>query len=284
MAVSGRIKNAANSWAAVLGLGDFQYDCGSLWDYDHSYKPSYGRLDNWMYPTVGNHEYKTGTDKYQDSCPASNRTAQNYFNRIPRSHPATNGRYWFNLGSWHFVSLNANCSHAGGCASTDHQTRWLRRNLNHTTKRCIAAFWHQPLYTGANTGVNKAYEPWWQVLHKHRADLVLNGHIHNYQRFHPMDASGNRTSSGTTEYIVGTGGEAQVDVPTSASPHPATWKRAFGFLRLRLTSTGWHSRFITAGGHVFDEHAGTCHAQVAPQRKVRRTTRLVNAGDSPPSR
>lgn len=259
MRVSSRIKNAVNPWTAVLGLGDFQYDCGAPNDYRNSYDPSFGRLDDLMWPTPGNHEYKTGMDAYGVDCPSGNDHARVYFNRLPRSHPTTKGHYSFNFGSWHFVSLNANCDRVGGCAATDAETDWLRSNLRDNTQRCIAAFWHQPLYTGVSSGINSTYREWWKVLIRHHADLVLNGHIHNYQRFAPMDESGHRTRSGITEYIVGTGGESQVRVQDSASPQPVAWKNAFGYLRLRLTSDGWRSRFITIGGRVFDKHQGHCH-------------------------
>ncbi len=260
MRVSSMIKKAANPWRAVLGLGDFQYDCGDPADYKVSYNPSFGRLDALMHPTPGNHEYKTGTDVYGVDCPTRNDKAGRFFARFgKRSHPRTHGRYSFDIGSWHFISLNANCNRVGGCGGNDPATTWLTKDLKNTHKRCIAAFWHQPLYAGVGSGYNSTYKPWWDALNAVGADLVLNGHVHNYQRFAPMDPSKNRTSRGITEYVVGTGGETQVGVASGASPQPVAHQKAFGFLRLRLTTDGWHSRFLRADGAVVDKHAGTCH-------------------------
>src|SRR3954469_10726829 len=60
------------SLQAVLGLGDYQYDCGDPADYAVSYSPTWGRLDGIMNPVAGNHEYKTGNDVYGQPCPTTN--------------------------------------------------------------------------------------------------------------------------------------------------------------------------------------------------------------------
>ena len=95
---------------AVLGLGDYQYDCGSAADYQVSYNPTWGRLDVAMHPAVGNHEYKRGNDVFGASCPSTNRLAQNYFDHFgAAAHPQTTGHFSFDLGTWHLIALNANC-------------------------------------------------------------------------------------------------------------------------------------------------------------------------------
>ena len=43
---------------------------------------------------------------------------------------------------------------------------------------------------GLGTNQNSAYRPWWKVRYAAGADIVLNGHVHNYQRFAPMNPSG----------------------------------------------------------------------------------------------
>jgi acid phosphatase type 7 len=254
----------------ILALGDYQYDCGDLADYQASYDPTWGRLDYLMHPVAGNHEYQTGTDVFGAPCPTTNSTAQNYFNHFAAfndsAHQATNGHYSFDLGSWHIIALNANCSNTGvgGCGATSPQTIWLKKDLASTTQPCILAYWHQPLFTGIGTGKVVKYQPWWKALSAVHADVVLNGHVHNYQRFPPLDPSGGLDPlNGITEYIVGTGGEKQVAVKSTATPQPSAWRKTFGYLRMTLLPTGWTAEFIGVDSlgntSVLDTSAGTCH-------------------------
>ena len=248
------------SVSAVLGLGDYQYDCSDLEDWDQSYTPTWGRLNDRIYPTAGNHEYKTGTDKFRDPCPASNVTAETYFDYFgPSAHPETVGHYSMDVGAWHLVALNANCSrkNVGGCSETSAQTDWLRADLAASMQPCTLAFWHQPLYQGLKVDYSSAYKPWWDVLLEHGADVVLNGHTHNYQRYPAMDSSKNLDPDGITEYVVGTGGVGQVSM-RSTGVQPEYWRKDFGYLRLALGDAGWDSVFVNAQGVEFDSHSGTC--------------------------
>ena len=249
---------------AVLGLGDYQYDCGQASDYAVSYTPTWGRLNDLMEPVAGNHEYVTGNDSGGNPCPADNSTAAGYFAYFGEaSHPDTVGHFSFDIGSWHLVALNAECGkyHVGGCAATSAQTKWLQADLASSTKRCVLAYWHQPLWKGTGTGVAAAYRAWWKVLYRAHADVVLNGHVHNYQRFGPLDPSGAADAvNGITEYIAGTGGERQEKVSAGAVPQPVAWKQAFGYLRLTLQPRGWRAEFIDHTGSVLDASSGVCHA------------------------
>lgn len=249
----------------VLGLGDYQYDCGDASDYAVSYNPTWGRVDSIMNPVAGNHEYKTGTDAFGATCPTTNTTAQNFFSHFGTSaHPETNGHFSFDVGSWHIVGLNGNCSKSGvgGCSATSAQTKWLNADLASTLQPCILSFWHQPLFTGS-TGVRGAmYKPWWDVLYAAHADVVLNGHLHNYQRYLPMNPSGQPDQpNGITEYVAGTGGEALVAVNPGAVPQPAASRKTFGYLRLTLHPAGWDSEFIDSTGQIIDASSGACHPQ-----------------------
>ena len=247
----------------VLGLGDYQYDCDDPADFAVSYTPTWGRLGNEMTPVAGNHEYKTGTDVYGTPCPTSNATAATFFNYFTHSHPATYGHFSFDLGQWHLIGLNGNCGYSGvgGCRATSPQTQWLKADLAATTQPCILAFWHQPLFTGINTGKNLVYKPWWDALYAAHADVVLNGHIHNYQRFAPLAPDGTADSiNGITEYIVGTGGEKQVPVNTTVLPQPVANAKTFGYLRMALLPTGWQADFIDSSGAILDaSSSGVCH-------------------------
>ncbi|MDQ3222141.1 MAG: alkaline phosphatase [Gemmatimonadota bacterium] len=249
------------SLTAVLGLGDYQYDCGDPADYAVSYNPTWGRLDQLMNPTLGNHEYQTGTDSSGATCPTTNTSAEPYFQYFgAAAHPDTNGHFSFDLGTWHLIALNANCRMAGGCGATSAQTRWLQADLEATTQPCVLAFWHQPRFSGAGTGSVAAYKPWWQALYAAHADVVLNGHRHNYQRFAPLTPDGVvDQAAGITEYIVGTGGVGLHGVKSTATPAPVFWKKTFGYLRMILDATSWSAEFIDYRGTTLDTSTGACH-------------------------
>lgn len=254
---------ADTSLTAVLGLGDFQYACGDPTDYAVSYDPTWGRLDPLMRPVPGNHEYQTGKDAFGGTCPTSNTSAQSFFNHFgAAAHPATRGHFSFDLGSWHLIGLNANCgqSGVGGCGATGPQTIWLEQDLASTTQPCIAAFWHQPLFTGDDID-GSAYRAWWKVLYAAHVDVVLNGHVHDYQRYPPLDPTGAPDPAhGITEYVVGTGGENLMPFVPTVTPPPVTHLQRFGYLRMTLDPTGWTSEFIDSTGVVADTSSGTCHA------------------------
>lgn len=262
----GQVSNvmlADASLGAILGLGDYQYDCGDPADYAVSYNPTWGRLDPLMSPVAGNHEYKTGTDLFGASCPSDNTTAHGYFTHFGEAaHPSTAGHFSFDVGSWHLIGLNGNCgkSGVGGCSASSAQTTWLRQDLAGTTQPCVAAFWHQPLFTAAHVG-GSAYRPWWDALYAAHADVALNGHVHNYQRYAPLSPSGTADpSNGITEYVVGTGGEGFTAFDTKVKPQPAVRLRTFGYLRLTLETSGWDAQFVDSTGTVLDSSSGTCHA------------------------
>jgi hypothetical protein len=258
---------SGTSYDAVLGLGDYQYSCGDPADWVASYNPTYGRLDSKMDPSVGNHEYQTGIDYYGQQCPSTNNVAQTYFdhfkvNGIDRAHASTQGHYSFNLGAWHLIALNAQCSarNTGGCSATSAQTTWLKGDLAATTQPCVMAFWHQPRWSGGHAG-GKSYGPWWKVLYAKHADVVLNGHVHDYQRYAALDPTGAVKPAGITEYIVGTGGE-ELDTDSASTPSPVASASTFGYLRMTLRPTGWSADFVKVdsnGATVLDSSTGTCH-------------------------
>ncbi len=135
------------------------------------------------------------------------------------------GWYSYNLGSWHLISLNIECStQPGGCSPTGAwlaaELEWLKKDLDENHAACTAAYWHQPLYSAADSLAPEgtASQAFWQLLYEHKADLVLNGHDHLYARYRPLDPSGNYDpKDGIREIIVGTGGETLDAVSSSAT-------------------------------------------------------------------
>ncbi len=129
------------------------------------------------------------------------------------------GWYSYNLGSWHLISLNIECStQPGGCSTTGtapnnwfaRELAWLKQDLEENHSACTLAYWHQPTFSATNgiTPEGIAAQNFWQLLNENHADLVLNGHDHLYARYRPLDYNGNSDPrDGIREFIVGTGGE-----------------------------------------------------------------------------
>jgi hypothetical protein len=243
---------------AVLPLGDLQYENGTLSEFLASYDLSWGRstIAAKTYPVSGNHEYNTsgGAGYYQYW---KQKTGQD------QAHQATNGYYSFELGAWHIVVLNSNCSAVGGCGSTSPQVQWLRADLQAHPTQCTLAAWHHPLFNGtkdATIKTNGAFKPLWDALYQRGAEIVLNGHVHHYQRFAPMNPSGaSDPTNGIREFIVGTGGIEKGGSSFVVGTLQATAK-TYGVLKLTLAAGSYNWQFLPAAGESFtDAGSGTCH-------------------------
>jgi hypothetical protein len=95
---------------AVLSLGDTQYYCGSLLAFNSSYDLSWGQFKSLTHPAVGNHEYLTSGGL---GCDVTNTGAAGYFTYFgAQAGLPSQGYYSYDLGAWHIVVLNSNCSQA----------------------------------------------------------------------------------------------------------------------------------------------------------------------------
>ncbi|HEY3766942.1 MAG TPA: metallophosphoesterase [Gaiellales bacterium] len=255
----------------LLGLGDYQYGCGTLAEYAQSYGPTWGVFNSEIDPATGNHEYNTTTNSVTGTaCPDPNNAGQDYFAYFGApAHPATNGHYSFNLGSWHLISLNAQCAstNVGGCGASSPQTQWLSADLAANTQPCVLAYWHQPKFTATSSN-NSTYNAWWNLLYAAHADVILNGHIHTYARYDLLNPSGVADPNGIREVIVGTGGESLQAASAASNPKPLANQRAFGYLRMDLLPTGYSAEFVNSAGAIKDTFSGTCHGTTAPPKAL----------------
>jgi Calcineurin-like phosphoesterase len=231
--------------AVVLTLGDNQYPSGTLSDFRRHYGRTWGRFKAKTRPSPGNHDYETaGAAGYFA-----------YFGKLAK--PEGRSYYSFDLGGWHLISLDSNIDLQAG----SRQERWLRANLAATTKRCILAYWHHPRFTsGAHQGDNPWVGPFWDALYTARADVVLSGHEHNYERFARQNPAGRATPQGIRQFVVGTGG---VDLLGFAAPKPNSQVRrssTWGVLVLVLHPRSYQWRFVSEDGDVVDRGGPVaCH-------------------------
>src|SRR5215207_143134 len=166
--------------------------------------------------TLGDHAYREGTPREFAECydPSwgrhrdRTRGAAGYFDYFgAAAGEAGKGYYSYDLGSWHIVALNSNCSQVGGCGEGTPQEQWLREDLAAHPATCTLAYWHHPLFSsGKEHGGDEAMRPVWQALYDAGTDVVLAGHEHNYERFAPLDPTGaTDLERGIRQFVVGTG-------------------------------------------------------------------------------
>jgi hypothetical protein len=240
---------------AVLTLGDNQYEEGALSAFRSSYDATWGRVKAITHPAVGNHEYLTpGAAGYFD-----------YFNGPGRAQGRAGRRgegwYSFDLGGWHLVALNSMCDEVGGCGPGSPQLEWLRADLAARPAQCTLAYWHHPRFSSGVPGSNDRTDAFWRVLYDAGADLVLNGHAHDYERFAPQTPDAVRDDArGIRQFVAGTGGKNNYDfgvVQPNSELRDATTS---GVLLLTLLPGSYDWRFEPVpGGLLRDAGSGACH-------------------------
>src|SRR5919107_2496575 len=235
--------------STVLTLGDNAYEDGTAQDFRQCYEPTWGQFKERTKPAPGNHDYETeGASAYFS-----------YFGDAA-GQPGK-GYYSYELGQWHIVALNSNCEEVG-CQASSPQLRWLEEDLAKDTKSCTLAYFHYPLFSSGKyrPGIQEV-KPLWDALYAADADVVLNGHDHNYQRFAPQDPNGKADpEGGIREFVVGTGGRSHYSILGPIANSELYNDETYGVSKLTLRPEGYQWRFITVGGGTFtDSRRGGFH-------------------------
>ena len=228
--------------AQIAAVGDLAYPRGRAQDFARCWEPTWGKLGNRVHPVPGNHEYGTGV-------------ADTYFRYFgPRAGEAGKGWYSYDVGDWHVIALNSNCSivPGGGCAAGSEQEQWLRSDLGaHESARCTLAYWHHPRRSSGLHGDDKSVEPLRRALTDAHADVLLQAHDHDYERFAPR--------KGLREWVVGTGGARRYPIGAGQEGSEVRWSGGVGLLALTLRPKAYEWRFLPAGGADFaDSGRGRC--------------------------
>ena len=190
---------------AVLPLGDNQYRCGAYTAYLEAFDRSWGRLDPIMFPVPGNHEYDAPAG--QPDCDITQQGLGYFQYFSDAAGQVGKGYYSYDVGAWHLIALNSNCGFIGGCGAGSPEETWLRADLASHPTACTLAYWHHPRWSSGTThGSSTNMAAFWNALSSAGADVVLNGHEHNYERFAPQLPNGVADPAGIREFVVGTGG------------------------------------------------------------------------------
>jgi hypothetical protein len=235
----------------VFTLGDNVYDNGTSTEFTNCYGPSWGRtlIKSRTKPVAGNHDYNTaGAAGYYG-----------YFGSA--AGDPTKGYYAYDAGAWRIYVLNSNCSFVA-CGAGSTQEQWLRADLAANPRTCVAAMWHHPRFTsGTGHASSTATQALWQALYDFNAELVLVGHVHNYERFAPQTATGTLDNArGLIEIVVGSGGRNHYASGAPIANSLVQNDDTYGVLKLTLSAGSWTSQFVAEPGKSFTDNAsGTCH-------------------------
>jgi hypothetical protein len=235
----------------VFAAGDLAYPDGSDEQFAKCYGPTWGRFKDRTRPAAGNHEYHSdgasGFARYFGAAAGDPKKAY----------------YSYDLGAWHIIVLNSQCREVGGCDAASAQGQWLRQDLAQHRVACTLAYFHKPLFSsGAKHGNDPEMKPLWQALYEANADVVVNGHDHDYERFALQDPEGNPDPHrGIREFVVGSGGKNSHRVFDKPKPNSELRNEdTFGVLELTLHSSSYDWEFVPQAGKSFhDSGSGTCH-------------------------
>jgi hypothetical protein len=232
----------------VFTAGDNAYGSGSADQFRDCYDPTWGKFKDRTRPAAGNHDWETkdlgGYLGYFGTAAAPDATSW----------------YSYALGAWHVIVLDSDCSNVGGCGADSPQGRWLAADLKASTSTCTLAIWHHPRFSSGEHGNDGDVAPFWRALYDAGADVVINGHDHDYERFAPQDPDAHLDPDrGIREFVVGTGGAALRTFPTVRANSQLRAAVAHGVIRLDLHPSSFEWTFIPTTGNLTDSGRAPCH-------------------------
>jgi hypothetical protein len=232
----------------IFTLGDNVYPNGTPQEFQECYDPSWGKLKARTRPIPGNHDYNT-------------ENALGYYTYFGASAgDPSKGYYAYDVGAWHIVALNSEVD----TRANSPQVQWLLDDLAQSPARCTLALFHRPLFSSGPHGRDGSGEKTralWEGLYENNADVILNGHDHDYERFAPQNPQGARDDArGIRQFVVGTGGAAPYQFGAIRPNSEKRFTGPFGVLKLTLHAASYDWEFISIAPLLFSDHgSGRCH-------------------------
>jgi len=101
----------------------------------------------------------------------------------------------------------------------------------------------------------------WQALYDYKAEVVITGHDHVYERFAPQNGSGGLDQAqGVRAFVVGTGGSSHYAWQTVKPNSEVRNNTTFGVLKFTLKPASYVWKFVPEPGQTFtDTGSNACH-------------------------
>ena len=169
--------------------------------------------------------------------------------------PGNERYYSFTYGGVLFMALDSNRYNSA-------QKSWARRKLGASKASCKVAYFHHPLWSsgrGYRSHVrHMRRQKIARILERGGVDLVLNGHVQNYERSKPL-RRGRRSRRGIVYVVTGGGGARLNRFATRRRPR---WSARRGMFHHRLHVTAANQRLkvkaIDTGGRTRDRFTVHC--------------------------
>ena len=228
----------------VFGLGDYSYaSTGTCWF------NKIGSIDDNMFISIGNHEDD------------SDEGFSGYMSKFGLSQTY----YSFNHEDTHVLVMDTDRnSYSSGSAQRTFVQNDLQAASTNPNIKWIIVYLHKPMYTSPNscsssscsntgsenTNLRNGFHP---LFDQYGVDLVLQGHVHNYQRSYQLKYDSGSPSSptigsnnantytegnGAVFAIVGTGGVNFHALSGKAAFTSAQQDDYFGQLEIKVTNSG----------------------------------------------
>lgn len=238
----------------VLALGDYSYaDTSDCWFDIISPIRSIIRIN------IGNHEV------------VNNALLNSYLNNFGLSSQY----YSYNVGNVHILTMSSEVEFDAGSQQYNFVLNDLEASSANSNIRWIIVNLHSPLYSSPNTCGDSAcsgdktlrnvYHP---LFDRYGVDVVLEGHVHDYQRTYPIWYNSHDSSSplvtdcnknsynnpiGQIYVIVGTGGVNLHGLSGKASFTSSQQDSKFGTINMHLTDSKLDAKFVANDGSLRDE-------------------------------
>jgi predicted phosphodiesterase len=245
----------------LLGLGDYSYEKNA-----QCWKGVTEGIDpKKIKISFGNHEFEDRAllKQYMD------------YTNLEKQY------YSFDYNNVHFISMSTEAPYEIG----SEQYEFIKSDLEKTSKdqnvNWIIVYYHQPMYTSKTNheGLESLRDIYHTLFTDYGVDLVLQGHVHNYQRTYPLIYNNENPSNptivqsavldngnevktedryvdspGTIFAIVGTGGRELHELDDQ-SYFTIQQLEEYGFLELKVTNDGKNlvGKFYANDGLIKDD-------------------------------
>ena len=226
----------------LLLAGDLAYFQGTAANFRDCFNPSWGQFRGRWNAVPGNHESESpGAAPYLA-----------YFGDA--AGPAGLGDYAITIGDWLVLMLNSNIPATSGSP----QWEFARAQLQTQRTPCTMAVWHHPRFTSGPSGPNFFMHDMWALLESARAEVILNGHDHLYERFARQLSDGRPDpANGIRQFTAGTGGAELYNFVRAAGNSEERIMR-HGVIRFTLRPAQVDWEFIGLDGATLDRGLDTC--------------------------